>query len=558
VKRAAKMLIWVAGIYVVVVLGSGLLIKALLTSGRIDAVMRSLNARMPVAVSVAEGSFDLKQWFRFQPVIQLRKVSVTNPAGFSTEPLLAVAEAGAQVDLFSLFGRDLRVQGVDLREPVLNIETDRRGNTNVAALLAAAAKGRQGTGGGTSPSRGVSIDRVSLTGGTIRYLGQGNAPRLTVRDIELSLSDLGAGRTAKVVLGARLFGRATSRLDFKGQVGPAGAASLPAQGTLSLLLAPVEIPKALREQYLGEVAGEPPPQARVTFTAQMQGDLMNTLAGTGALQFTDFAVGRSKDTRLPLSGTAPFRVSLESPLGSPAVDVSAASASLQLGQGRWKGSLSARYDGSRLAGQSSGSITGVRIEQMLRAFTTTKDSVSGLAEIPEYRLQFAGMNAMELRNSLAGGGEISLRDGKIALFDLLGSIETKLQGALGGETGKQGTTNFLKLTSRFQIAHGQVTLPDLVLQSPSSSVGGQGYFKFDHALSFDLTTDVAGGLAARFNGRPDAAGVAHLRVPVKVRGTLESPKVYPDVAGMAKAVAVEKAKGLIDSFLKRRGAGQPK
>ncbi|RPI12274.1 MAG: hypothetical protein EHM65_06180 [Acidobacteriales bacterium] len=261
---------------------------------------------------------------------------------------------------------------------------------------------------------------------------------------------------------------------------------------------------------------------------------------------------------MPLSGTAPFRVSLQSLLGSPAVDVSAASASLQLGQGRWKGSLSARYDGSRLAGQSSGSIAGVRIEQMLRAFTTTKDSVSGLAEIPQYRLQFTGKNALELRNSLAGGGEISLRDGKIALFDLLGSIEAKLQGALGGDTGKPGTTNFLKLTSRFQIANGQVTLPDLVLQSASSSVGGQGYFKFDHALSFDLTTDVAGGLAARFKGRPDAAGVAHLRVPVKVRGTLESPKVYPDVAGMAKAVAVEKAKGLIDSFLKRRGAGQPK
>ena len=215
------MLIWVAGIYVVVVLGSGLLIKALLTGGRIDAVMHSLNARIPVAVSVAEGSFDLMQWFRFQPVIKLSKVSVANPAGFSAEPLLAVAEAGAQVDLFSLFGPDLRVPGVDLREPVLNIETDRNGNTNVAALLAAATKGGQGAGGGTSSSRGVSIDRVSLTGGTIRYQGQGSTPGLTVRDIELSLSDLGAGRTAKVALGARLFGGATSRLDFNGQAGPA-------------------------------------------------------------------------------------------------------------------------------------------------------------------------------------------------------------------------------------------------------------------------------------------------------------------------------------------------
>lgn len=80
-KRVGTMLVWVAGMYVVLMLGSGLLIKTLLTGGRIDAVVRSLNARMPVAVSVAGGSFDLMQWFRFQPAIRLRTISLANPAG---------------------------------------------------------------------------------------------------------------------------------------------------------------------------------------------------------------------------------------------------------------------------------------------------------------------------------------------------------------------------------------------------------------------------------------------------------------------------------------------
>jgi hypothetical protein len=35
-------------------------------------------------------------------------------------------------------------------------------------------------------------------------------------------------------------------------------------------------------------------------------------------------------------------------------------------------------------------------------------------------------------------------------------------------------------------------------------------------------------------------------------------KVYPDVAGMAKAQAVEKGMGLLDSFIKKRTAAQPK
>jgi hypothetical protein len=240
-KRAGTMLVWVAGMYVVLMLGSGLLIKALLTGGRIDAVVHSLNARMPVAVSVAEGSFDLMQWFRFQPVIRLRKISLANPAGFSAEPLLAVAEAGAQVDLLSPFKPDLRVPSVDLREPALNIETDGKGNTNIAAMLATAAEDAkgQGAGGGTNPSRGVTIDRVSVTGGTIRYQGQGTAP--------------GANRPRYRVVAFRF----RRRQDCEGSAGRAD--SLPAQGTLSLLLAPAEIPKALRDKHLGDLAGEPPP-----------------------------------------------------------------------------------------------------------------------------------------------------------------------------------------------------------------------------------------------------------------------------------------------------------
>ena len=159
-KRAGNIFIWVAGTYVVLVLGSGLLIKTLLTRGRIDAVVHTLNARMPVAVSVAEGSFDLLQWFRFQPVISLKKISVANPAGFSAGPLLVVGEAGAQVALLSLFGQDIRVTHVDLHEPTLNIETDAKGNTNLTVLMAAAAKGGQGQGvsGGTNTMKLLRVE----------------------------------------------------------------------------------------------------------------------------------------------------------------------------------------------------------------------------------------------------------------------------------------------------------------------------------------------------------------------------------------------------------------
>jgi len=554
VKLLIKLFLWVAGVYLVVVLGSGLLIKAMLSGGRIQTLVRSLNERAPVAISVAEGSFDLVEWFRFRPVVTLSRIAIANPPGFSSRPMIEAREAGAQVALFSLFQDSVRLMRVSLREPVVNIETGPKGNTNAATVVMAKTPG----GAGQEKGKSVSIDSLSVTGGTVLYQGQAAGKGLAVRDIELSLSDFGAGKRCQVTLGARLFGGKTSRVDFKGGAGPAGTDSLPAQGSLSVVIAPAEVPRALRDEYLGDLLREPPPAARAAFTAAMDGDLLKTLAGTGELQLTDFAVGRSQQARLTLAGKAPLRLAFRGLLGSPSLEVTSPGASLQLGQGRWKGSLAARYDAGRLSGQSSGSITGVKIDEMLRAFTAAKDPVSGMAEMPEYRIQFAGTNAVQIRDSLAGDGRIIVRDGKVGLFDLVGTIEAKLNSLLGGDTGKAGTTDFLKLATRFEIKNGRVTLPDLVLESSSSSVGGQGYFGFDNALSFDLATDITGALAAKLGGRPDSAGTAHLRVPVRVRGTLQSPKVYPDVAGMAKATAVEKAKGLLDSFLKKRTAAPAK
>jgi len=554
-RAALKVLIWLIGIYAVLVVGSGLAIKALLTPSRIGAVVRSATASLPVAVAVQQGSFDLIPWIRFQPVIRLRKISVGNPPGFAAEPMLAVEEASAQVALFSLLGQEVRVRSVELSQPALNIESNASGASNVAALVAALGKAEpQSAGDAAASSSGkrVSVDRILLTNGSVRYRRHGQAADLTLRGIQLTVSDFGPKRPARVELEAQVFGAKRSRLGFKGHAGPAAPNSLPAEGELSVMLVPAEAPDAVRSQYLGDLLREPPADAAISLKASLQGDLMTAAEGAGQVVFSDFALGRSKETRLPLSGQAPFRIAVRQPLGDPAIEINAPSASLRLGEGTWKGALSVRYSQAGVRGTNSGSVRGVRIEQMLRAFTAAKESVSGVAEIPDYRIEFAGRDAAQLRDSLRGGGTIRVEQGKVALFDLLGTIEGRVRNVLAGEEGKAGATDFLTLTGRFEIRNGRLVFPELALQNASSTVTGQGWVAFDHAISFDLVTDMTGELASRLAGKRDAAGAGRLRVPVRVRGTLESPKVYPDIGGMVKGAAVEKARGLLDSFLKRR------
>jgi uncharacterized protein involved in outer membrane biogenesis len=557
-KRILKVVLWTVCIYAGVMLASGLAIKAMLSGSRIQQLFSSLNQRVPATLSAQGGTFDLQQWFLFRPVVTLEGLSVANPPGFSTQPLLTAKQVGAQVALLSFFKKEFEIVRVSLTAPEVNIESDVKGNTNLGLLLAGLTKG-----GGTKASEpggggGVAIRRLSITSGTVHYAAQAAGPGLAIRDIELSLADFSADSTCRLTLRAALFGGRASRVEFEGRLGPFTATSVPTQGNLSVALAPAEFPPAFRKTYFGDVLSDPGSASKASFRTSLQGDFAGKLNGEGMLELAGFELGPAGGKRLALHGQAPLRITIGEAMKSPTFELISRGASLTLGQGQWKGSIETRFDGSRVQGQSSGSIGGVRIEELLQTFTTTKNSVSGMAEIPQYNLRFAGKDANQIRDSLAGSGSIRLQQGRVALFDLLRSVENKIKNVMGGETTASGATDFVGFDSRFEIKNGQLLLSDILLKSAASSVSGQGRVGFDHSMEFDLITGISGSLAARLGGRPDASGQAQLRVPVKVRGTLEAAKVYPDVAGMAKAQAVERGLGLLDSFIKKRTAAQPK
>jgi uncharacterized protein involved in outer membrane biogenesis len=544
-------------IYVVLIFTTGLAAKALLSSDRIQNVLSSLETDSPVRISASGGDFDLGQWFLFRPSVTIRDLSVSNPPGFSQQPLLDARSVSAQIALPSLLHGRTDIRRIALQEPQLSVETGPNGRTNLEILLASLRE-RNGSAAGASASNKsapavFSIATFSLQSGAIRFMNQSQRqPALTIRDLDVVLTDFAPDASCNIRAGARLFGGKTSRFDFTGRAGPFREDSTPAQGVLSVKLAPAEAPAALRVAYFGDLMRDPGERSRMTLEAAMQGDLMRTLEGQGKLALENFEVGKDRASRIPLRGTAPLRLAVERALSNPAFSLEAQGALLQLGDGRWKGGVAARFDGSRLSGSSKGAITGVQIRQMLAAFTSMGDKVSGMAEIPIYQISFAGRNAEEMRDSLNGAGNITLEKGRFALFDLLNTVEQVVKRASRGDQPASGSTDFTTFQSSFRIANRQVNLPDLVLENGASRIAGQGYFTFLGEIGFDLVTNVTGELAASLGGRPDSSGRAQFQVPVKVRGSLESPKVYPDVGRLAVQTATEKAAGLLDRFLNKK------
>jgi uncharacterized protein involved in outer membrane biogenesis len=519
------------------VIGSGLAVKTMLSGAQIQTLLTSLEQRTGAKISAKGGDLDLKSWIMLRPAISVQEFAIANPPGFSTEPLITAREVSTQVSLWPLLSKRIEVKKFALVEPQVRIEHNRSGRSNVELLLEASTQPHvtANTTDTSGQGSGFSVGEFRITNGALKYFEAGhNAPSLAVRDVDLVISDFADDRSASLKLEAKLFSGKTSRLEFKGKAGPFRS-TMPASGDLTLTLAPAEIPKPLRDELLGDMLRDPGDSARATLEASISGDLMAALQGKGKLKLEKIMLGRNNVDRVSLAGDAPLRVSISKPLADPAITLDVNDATLQLGQGKWKGRAEVELAGPRMRGSSSGSITGVQVNEMLSAFTTAKGKVSGLASMPEYRVSFAGRNASELRESLTGQGVVSLENGRFAILDVFDVVRKVANQILKGEQdAPAGETAFQKFRSSFQIREGRVHMPDIALDG-IARLDGQGFFTLAQELNFDLRTAVSGR-----------------DVPLKLRGTLSSPKIYPDVGRIATQQVTEKAVGLLDKFLNKK------
>jgi uncharacterized protein involved in outer membrane biogenesis len=558
-NKAAKIVLGVVGLYLTLMLVTGLAAKFLLSGSQVQAVVSSIGASLPVDVKVGEGDFDLVQWFLFRPAVTIQDLSVGNPQGFSERPLLRADGVSAQVALLPLLSRRMEIRSFTLNQPHLVVERNARGHTNVESLLEQMSKSKEPVPATSGPTEGgaeLSIESLQLNSGTIEYLGAGEAEApLRLHDINLSLTNFSADRSCQMALRALLFDGVSSRLSFEGNAGPFGATSVPAQGKLAVELAPADVPAAMRRQYAGDLLGEPKASSRVSLETEMQGDLLGRLQGKGRLNYTDLELGQNPQHRLALSGEAPLDLSVDKPLSAPAFRLVSEQATLQLGEGRWQGRGEMAFDGSRFRGGSSGSIGGVQVSEIMAAFTSSADAIFGLAEIPSYEIQFAGADAQEIQNSLHGHGQIRLEEGRVAIFDLLGTIERHAKKMLTGEEPATGQTNFTRFATDVAIANRRITFSNLALDSAAAVINGQGVVTFDQELQFDLAALVSGALAQSLT-RLTGGTSQTVQVPVRVRGTVDSPQVQPDlgrlVKDQVKQQVTERAKGLLDSIFNQK------
>ncbi|MBW2602887.1 MAG: AsmA family protein [Deltaproteobacteria bacterium] len=175
-----------------------------------------------------------------------------------------------------------------------------------------------------------------------------------------------------------------------------------------------------------------------------------------------------------------------------------------------------------------------------------KDFLEGMMKA-QVNLNLKGDDAVAIKRTLNGNGDLLFKDGAIKGVDLDGMIHNaKAAFGLAEKGEKTPRTDFSQLHVPFSVKNGLVNTVNTALISPLIRLTASGNADLiEELLDFRLEPKLVGTL----KGQGDTKDRSGLMVAVLVAGSFSSPEFRPDFEGMLKKEIGKSLPGIQDKLL---------
>jgi len=206
-------------------------------------------------------------------------------------------------------------------------------------------------------------------------------------------------------------------------------------------------------------------------------------------------------------------------------------------------------------------LAGVEVGPLLNDLRDT-ELVTGTGDITA-KLTALGLDTRSMKETLGGKAQVRLNDGTIqgvniarmlcsgfrkllavsdvrtAATSLLGSVVGTIGDTVSGGSGAEQTdderTRFAAMSANVQVVDGIARTDDFSAESPLLRITGGGQASIP-AETLDLGVDVALVGSCEGQGGALARDLSHVKVPVRITGPFDSPKVQPQFAQVAAQI----------------------
>ena len=209
-------------------------------------------------------------------------------------------------------------------------------------------------------------------------------------------------------------------------------------------------------------------------------------------------------------------------------------------------------------------LSGVNLDPLLKDYMQQPESpLAGIADVSFDKLTASGSDATRIKQTLAGKGKFSIKDGTLRGVDVaktLEQVEIMIESKRFGNINTEGNTQFEKLTGSLDINKGVVTNQDMVMLAAGFNLKGQGMLANlnDETIRYDMKVNVDETRTTRGEKNYNIGGY---EIPVKCRGQLSKPDCKPDVGDLAKVIlqksGEDKLKDMLEKSLGIESAAPP-
>lgn len=505
-----------------------------LKSNILPEIKKIIKEQTKLDIDFSEVRFSFKKLLQFEPSIQVRDLRVEDGlfakkiyAELYIKPLLKkrfevkeLLVENANIKLVENKNKIVSIKGIDMetiiKETELKKKTDKekrdRGEKVEEALVT-----------------DLVLKKVKVKNSSLEYLAYGQTQPIRLSSISMDLKDFeynADGIVSKFEFDSRLFDNKNSKLYLKGDLGPfpEDFTSLPIKASQSLKLIVSDIPEKILKDNFGDML-KLRSNPEIEETAWLSGNVFGNLAGDGKIKLKSFEIGASDEHTLTANSELPVKFKLRMNT-NPNLKLEIKGASLDLkdkesnkGQMTADNYIDIDINTGTVQGSSSGSISGLELEEALSTFVNAEDIISGEFELKDYQIFFKGKNADEFGKSLKGNGKITIHNGSLYILKSITKYKDIAKSLVsnGDEITEKLAGNFLELTSDVKIEKRNLYTNNISLAaSDTISILGSGVLKKGTYLVYDVDLKL-----------PKLAAI-----PINIRGTLEKPSVYPDVKNM--------------------------
>ena len=491
-------------------------------------------------VSFADFDFSFKKLLKLEPTLIIKDIKVEN--GFQAK------EVEASLYLTDLLKKKFKVKNFEIHNANLVLKQNVSGKISVEGLDSKPKKNAVTTKEKTQKRQElfeeIELKNFAIKDSTIALNLYKQKLPIYFNDFNLKLSDFILDKeqklTTKLNLDSKLFNTQSSKISINGALGPIAAdfKSLPINAEETIKLSIAEIPEALLQSNMGELIRVS--DATIKSKAKITGDLLATSSGTGELELDNLIVGTSEEHNLTLNSTLPISFKLKNKY-TPYLSLSTDNSSVKLksqnndsGELNFDADINMNLKSGFITGNSSGNLKDINVKNVIESLTDLRNLISGDFFLENYHVSFAGSNPESMFKSAKANAQLELKEGSIYILSTITKYKDIAQQVLNG-LGSAIKTE--KLSGKFSTFKADLKLDNKVLKvdnidviaEQGIAITGSGKVKDLQWLVFDIFMDV-----------PKLEPV-----PLSIRGSIDKPKIYPNV----KKITKEQSAQLLNSFI---------